>query len=171
MPWPDCPLASTRSAGRCCCSGTAQAQRYAGRAARRSRRWSRRWPCFPPGQPTRVHAVVLAAAALASSLVNTELEACAEAARRAVAAARAAGARDLEAEAAITLGYATSYLGSAEAGLGPLRSGVRLALDLDIPVTALRGYIRLSDVLGCSDATREAAQAASEGLDLAVRPG
>ena len=151
----------------------AQAQRYAGRGTEAAASLEQALALLPAGQTTRVHAVVLAAlAALVSSLkAGTELEACAEAARRAVAAARAAGAQDLEAQVAITLGKATSYLGSAEAGLGSLRSGVRLALDLDIPVTALRGYINLSDVLGLLGRHREAAQAASEGLELAVRAG
>ena len=173
MPWPDCPLASTRSARRCCWSGTRRRSGTRAGVAEAAASLEQALALLPAGQPTRVHAVVLAAlAALASSLkVDTEMEACAEAARRAVAAARAAGAQDLEAQVAITLGYATSYLGSAEAGLGPLRSGVRLALDLDIPVTALRGYINLSDVLGLLGRHQEAAQAASEGLDLAVRAG
>ena len=87
-------------------------------------------------------------ASLASGLMrDSEMEAGAAVARRAVAAARAAGAQDVEAGVAITLGSARSYLGPAEAGLGPLRSGLRLALDLDIPATALRGYVNLSDVL------------------------
>ena len=64
-----------------------------------------------------------------------------------------------------------SNLGHAEAGLGPLRSGVRLALDLDIPATALRGYVNLSDVLELLGRHQEAAQVAGEGLDLAVRAG
>ena len=121
-------------------------------------------------QTTRAHAVVLAS--LASGLMrDSEMEAGAAVAQRAVAAARAAGAQDVEARVAITLGSARSYLGPAEAGLGPLRSGLRLALDLDIPATALRGYVNLSDVLELLGRHQEAAQAASEGLDLAVRAG
>jgi ATP/maltotriose-dependent transcriptional regulator MalT len=148
----------------------AQAQRYSGRGAEAVASLQQALALLPAAQTTRAHAVVLAA--LASSMTtNTEMEACAEAARRAVATARAAGAQDVEAQSAITLGFATAYLGSAEAGLDSLRSGVRLALDLDIPVTALRGYINLSDALGLLGRHQEAAQVASEGLDLAVRAG
>ncbi|HEY3880360.1 MAG TPA: AAA family ATPase [Trebonia sp.] len=125
---------------------------------------------LPAGQPSRAHAVVLAS--LAGALLRrADMDGAAETASRAVAAADAAGARDVQAHVAITLGSARSYLGPAEAGLGPLRSGVQLALDLDIPVTALRGYINLSDVLELLGRHAEAAQVASEGLELAVRAG
>jgi DNA-binding CsgD family transcriptional regulator len=148
----------------------AQAQRDAGRVAEAVASLQQALALLPGGQPTRAHAVVLAS--LASGLMrDSEIEAGAAAASRAVAAARAAGAQDIEAGVAISLGSARSYLGPAEAGLGPLRSGVRLALDLDLPVTALRGYVNLSDVLELLGRHQEAAQAASEGLDLAVRAG
>ena len=77
----------------------------------------------------------------------------------------------MQADATITLGVAISYLGPAEAGLGPLRSGVALALELDIPATAVRGYINLSDVLELLGRHQEAARTASEGLELAARAG
>ena len=148
----------------------AQAQRDAGRVAEAVGSLEQALALLPVGQTTRVHAVVLAS--LASGLMrDSEMEAGAAVAKRAVAAARAAGAQDVEAGVAITLGSARSYLGPAEAGLGPLRSGVRLALDLDIPATALRGYVNLSDVLELLGRHQEAAQSASEGLDLAVRAG
>jgi DNA-binding CsgD family transcriptional regulator/tetratricopeptide (TPR) repeat protein len=148
----------------------AQAQRDAGRVAEAVGSLEQALALLPVGQATRVHAVVLAS--LASGLMrDREMEAGAAVARRAVAAARAAGAQDVEAGVAITLGSARAYLGSAEAGLGPLRSGLQLALDLDIPATALRGYVNLSDVLELLGRHQEAAQAASEGLDLAVRAG
>ena len=125
---------------------------------------------LPESQPSRVQAVVLAT--LASTLVrSSELEEGAQVAQRAVAAADAAGAKDVQADATITLGVAISYLGPAEAGLGPLRSGVALALELDIPATAVRGYINLSDVLELLGRHQEAARTASEGLELAARAG
>jgi len=114
--------------------------------------------------------VVLASLAIAL-MRNSDMGGATEAAERAVAAAHAVGARDVEADVAITLGAASSYQGPAEAGLGPLRSGVRLALDLDFPATALRGYINLSDVLELRGRHAEAAQAAADGLDLAARAG
>ena len=148
----------------------AQAQRDAGRVAEAVGSLEQALALLPVGQTTRAHAVVLAS--LASGLMrDSEMEAGAAMARRAVAAARAAGAQDIKAGVAISLGSARSYLGPAEAGLGSLRSGLRLALDLDIPATALRGYVNLSDVLELLGRHREAAQAASEGLDLAVRAG
>ncbi len=111
-------------------------------------------------------------ASLASALMRTSgMEQAAAAAGRAVAAARAAGARDIEADVAITLGSASSYLGPSEAGLGPLQEGVRLAIELDIPVTALRGYVNLSDVLELMGQHAEAAQTAADGLRLAERAG
>ncbi len=148
----------------------ARAQRDSGRVAEARASLEQALALLPAGQPTRAHAVVLSS--VASSLMRDfEMEAGEEAARRALAAARAAGALDVEAEVAITLGSGSSNLGRAEAGLGPLRSGVRLALDLDLPATALRGYVNLSDVLELLGRHREAAKVASEGLDLAVRTG
>ena len=124
----------------------------------------------PESQPSRVQAVVLAT--LASTLARSfDLEEGAHVAQRAVAAADAAGAKDVKADATITLGVAISYLGPAEAGLGPLRSGVALALELDIPATAVRGYINLSDVLELLGRHQEAARTASEGLELTARAG
>ena len=125
---------------------------------------------LPEGQASRAHAVVLAT--LASALTrSSELEESVLVARRAVAVADAAGAADVEADATITLGVAISYLGPAEAGIGPLHSGVALALELGIPATAVRGYINLSDVLELLGRHREAARTAAEGLELAARAG
>jgi DNA-binding CsgD family transcriptional regulator len=125
---------------------------------------------LPEGQASRAQAIVLAT--LASALVrSSELEEGTRMAQQAVAAAAAAGAADVEADATITLGVAVSYLGPVEAGLGPLHSGVALALKLGIPATAVRGYINLSDVLELLGRHREAAQTAGEGLELAARAG
>jgi ATP/maltotriose-dependent transcriptional regulator MalT len=149
---------------------SAQAQRDSGRAAEALASLEQALALLPAGRTTRAHAVVLAA--MANSLMRaSEMEDSAEVARRAVAAARAAGAKDVEADVAITLGSASSYLGPPEAGLGSLRSGVQLALELDNPMTAVRGYINLSDALELLGRHEEAAQAAGEGLDLAVRSG
>ncbi|MGH3403497.1 MAG: ATP-binding protein, partial [Streptosporangiaceae bacterium] len=118
----------------------------------------------------RAHAVLLAA--LAGVLMRgSEMERSADVARRAVAAARKAGAREAEAEAAITLGSGIAYLDEPEAGLESLRAGVRLALELDIPITAIRGYVNLSDVAELLGRHEEAVREASAGLDLAVRAG
>jgi DNA-binding CsgD family transcriptional regulator len=125
---------------------------------------------LPESKASRVHAVVLAA--LANALARSfELDEGAQVAERAVAAAGEAGATDVKADATITLGLALSYLGPAGAGLGQLRSGVALALELGIPATAVRGYVNLSDVLELLGLHQEAAQTASDGLELAARAG
>ena len=148
----------------------ARAQRNSGQVAEADASLAQALAVLPADEATRAHAEVLSS--LAASLMRKfEMEAGEEAARQALAAARAAGARDVEAEVAITLGSGSSNLGRAEAGVGPLRSGMRLAQDLDLPATALRGYVNLSDVLEMLGRHREAAQVAGEGLDLAVRAG
>jgi ATP/maltotriose-dependent transcriptional regulator MalT len=125
---------------------------------------------LPADQVTRAHAVVLAS--LASSLMRTtDMGAAAPTAQRAVEAARAVGAAAEEADACITLGLARSYLGDGEEGLAAIRAGLDLALDLDPPTIALRGYVNLSDVLEFLGRHAEAAQTASEGLALAARVG
>ncbi|HEY1619058.1 MAG TPA: AAA family ATPase [Streptosporangiaceae bacterium] len=125
---------------------------------------------LPLDDARRARAVVLATLAGTLNRVS-DMTRSVQVAEDAVAAAHAARARDVEADVTITLGLASSYLSRPEAGLGPLRAGVRLALELDIPVTALRGYINLSDVLELLGQHAEAVQAASEGLELAVQSG
>ncbi|HXS64415.1 MAG TPA: AAA family ATPase [Streptosporangiaceae bacterium] len=125
---------------------------------------------LPDDQPSRARAVVLAALA-ATQLHDAEMADGAQLAEQAIAVSEAVGARDVAADAAITLGSARSYLGPVDAGLGPLHSGVRLALELDIPTTALRGYINLSDVEEMLGRHLEAVRTAAEGLELAERVG
>ena len=102
---------------------------------------------LPPGEVTRAHAVVLASLAGALLRTSDRDEAAGEAAERAVAAARATGATEVEADALISLGLAHGYLRTAEAGTDAIRSGLALALAHHVPATALRGYVNLSDVL------------------------
>ncbi|HEY2286713.1 MAG TPA: AAA family ATPase, partial [Streptosporangiaceae bacterium] len=148
----------------------AVAQRDSGRVAAAVASLEQALALLPADPVTREHAVILAALAVAL-LRSSAMERGAEVASHALTAARAAGARDLEADVAITLGSATVYLGPPEGGLGPLRSGVRLALDLGLPVIAVRGYINLSDALELLGQHQEAAQAAADGLELAVATG
>ena len=127
-------------------------------------------PAAGDADATRAHAVLLAT--LAGVLMRgSEMERAAAVARQAVAAARAAGAREAEADAAITLGLGMAYLDEPEAGLESLRAGVALALELDIPLTAVRGYVNLSDVVELLGRHEEAASEAGAGLELAVRSG
>ncbi len=148
----------------------AEAQRDCGRADEAAASLEQALALLPADQTVRAHAVVQAALATLATR-DSDMAAAAVAAGRAATAARVAGARDVEADATITLGSARSYLGPAEAGLEPLRSGLRLALDLDIPVTALRGYINLSDVLEMLGRHEEAARVAAEGRVLAAKSG
>jgi tetratricopeptide (TPR) repeat protein len=88
-----------------------------------------------------------------------------------VAAAQACGAKDAEADAAITLGGASTYLGSGEDSLTFFREGLRLALDIGASMIAMAGYVKLSDALEFLGRHEEAAQIAAEGLDLARKAG
>jgi DNA-binding CsgD family transcriptional regulator len=125
---------------------------------------------LPESPANRPHALVLAA--LAAALTRgPEVEEGAQVAKQAVAAANGAGAKDVQAEATITLGVATSYLGAADAGVASLRAGLALSLEHDMTTTALRGYTNLSDVLELLGRHQEAAQTAAEGRDLATRVG
>jgi DNA-binding CsgD family transcriptional regulator/tetratricopeptide (TPR) repeat protein len=125
---------------------------------------------LPPEPATRARATVLAT--LSRALVHAaDMEAVTETARQTVTAARAAGAKEAEAHAFLTLGTAASYLGRADDGLGFLRESLRLALSIDAPMTTMIGYINMSDVLEFLGRHEEAAQTAAEGLDLARRTG
>jgi DNA-binding CsgD family transcriptional regulator len=79
----------------------------------------------------------------------------------------------VEAEAALSLGLFRFMLHPSEpdAGLETLRAGLRLALDMDIPFAAVRGYGNLSDSLHALGRYAEACQYAAEGAELAVRAG
>ena len=125
---------------------------------------------LPPGEVTRAHAVVLAS--LAGTLLRTSDRdvLAGEVAERAVAAARVTGATEVEADASISLGLAHCYLRTA-VDTDAIRSGLALALACNVPGTALRGYVNLSDVLELRGRHAEAAAVAREGLLLADRVG
>jgi DNA-binding CsgD family transcriptional regulator/tetratricopeptide (TPR) repeat protein len=152
---------------------------------------------LPPDQVTRAHAVVLATLA-GTQMRADDLAQAAQTARLALDAARVAGAREIEADAAITLGSALTYLDSAEAGLSTLRDGLRTALALseqvgqpgragppspailaeeselggsERTVIALRAYINLSDVLEMLGQHTAAVETAQAGTALAARAG
>ena len=132
---------------------------------------------LPRDQVTRAHAVVLATTA-GAQLRAGDMVNCAQTAGRAIEAARAAGARDAEADASVTLGVAQCYLASPDVGLDALRAGLRLALDLgergeagDLASIALRAYVNLSDALELLGRHAEAAQTAADGISLATRAG
>lgn len=126
---------------------------------------------LPPEPTTRSHAVVLASLARARIHAAGDLRVVAETARQAVAAARAAGAKDVEASGFITLGGVSTYLGSGEDGLAFLGEGLQLALSIGAPATAMVGYINVSDALTFLGRHEEAVENAAKGLDLARRAG
>ncbi|MGH3187087.1 MAG: ATP-binding protein, partial [Streptosporangiaceae bacterium] len=125
---------------------------------------------LPADQVTKAHAVVLASLASAVWRAN-DTATTMSLAPRAVRAAREAGAAQQEAEASITLGSVRSYLSAADDGLEDLRAGLALAMDIGAHVSALRGYVNLSDVLEFVGRHEEAVQVAREGIALADRVG
>jgi DNA-binding NarL/FixJ family response regulator len=120
--------------------------------------------------PTVARALVLVALA-SRHLATGELEACGLEAERAVAAARAAGAREQEANALIMLGCSRAYLADGEEGARLLRAGIELADAGGSHTTALRGHLNLSDVLDMLGDHEQAAETAVRGLALAARAG
>jgi DNA-binding CsgD family transcriptional regulator len=124
---------------------------------------------LPSDVPSRARVTVLTQ--LAATQLNADFGDASASAEAAVEAARAAGAREEEADAENTLGIARAYLGDGEDGQRRLESGLRIALEGGYQTTALRGYVNLSDQLTVSGRYEEAAQAARAGLELAERVG
>src|SRR3954469_20378290 len=125
---------------------------------------------LPAEPPTVARALVLVALA-SRHLATGELEACGLEAERAVAAARAAGAREQEANALIMLGCSRAYLADGEEGVRLLRAGIALADAGGSHTTALRGHLNLADVLDMLGEHEHAAETARRGLALAARAG
>jgi DNA-binding CsgD family transcriptional regulator/tetratricopeptide (TPR) repeat protein len=128
---------------------------------------------LPPDQVSRAHAVVLATMA-SSQMRADDMASCAETARRAIEAARAAGAKDAEADASVSLGSALSYLGPAEVGLASLRDGLRLALGLgghpaDGGAARLRGAAPAARDAAARDLAGESEFAGAERTTIALR--
>ncbi|HET9079807.1 MAG TPA: AAA family ATPase [Trebonia sp.] len=125
---------------------------------------------LPEDEPSQLRPMLLSS--LAGTLMRVDdMAGAAQAARRAVAAARAAGAAREEADALISAGGASLYLGPDDAGLADLRAGLDLALRADYPATALRGYINLTDALQLLGRHAEAIEVAGQGRALADRAG
>ncbi len=124
---------------------------------------------LPEHPVTEVRAEVLCAL---SNVVMREndLEGCMHYGEIAVAAAREVGATQVEADAAITLGYGLAGSDSA-AGIAALQAGLDLALRHDHVYIALRGYINLSDLFEALGRSRESSAAAQAGIELAQRTG
>jgi DNA-binding CsgD family transcriptional regulator/tetratricopeptide (TPR) repeat protein len=124
---------------------------------------------LPEEPPTLARAALLSS--LANALMLTGIERASEVGRIALAAARAVGAKEQEANSLLTLGSSLSYLADPEEGESLLREGLALALEAHDHETALRGYVNLSDALEARGRHRDAATAAREGVELAGRVG
>ena len=126
---------------------------------------------LPETPATEVRAEVLAA--LSNGVMRSmDFESGEQWGQLAVAAAREAGAPDVEADAQITLGYCSAYWGNeVSAGIAALRAGLDLALEHGMSGTAMRGYINLSDLMEALGRSKDAAAAATAGIDLAQSTG
>jgi DNA-binding CsgD family transcriptional regulator/tetratricopeptide (TPR) repeat protein len=125
---------------------------------------------LPEEPPTLARAVVLSSLATRRMLA-AEPGPCGVEAERAVAAARAAGARAQEAYSLITLGWARAYGGDGDEGVRLMRAGLDLAEADRDHANTLRGHLNLSDVLESLGRSEEAVVIARYGLSLAERAG
>jgi ATP/maltotriose-dependent transcriptional regulator MalT len=124
---------------------------------------------LPAEPPSDARAVVLTA--LASQLgVVGDFEGALAAAEQAVAAATGLGAPRREAPARMMLGMALAYL-QGDRGLPELETALRLAEEAEDHATALRGHLNLSDALQTLGRSRESADVAERGMELAARVG
>ncbi len=125
---------------------------------------------LPPEPPTPELARVLAAEAeiLVLRGPGEEARACSE---RAVATARAAGARTVEAHALDTLGSAMSVMGDWVGGERALREAIRISEELSDDYGRTRAYISLGDCLDQQGRLEEAAELALERARVAEHVG
>ena len=121
-------------------------------------------------EPTPELAIVLASFAVAQ-INYSNFERAGELARRAAAAANAAGARRVEASARISLGMSLGYTGRIEEGLVSLRDALELARDAGDSDSALRAQINLSDLYAAAGRHEAAVEVAAEGIALARQVG
>jgi DNA-binding NarL/FixJ family response regulator len=120
--------------------------------------------------PTETRATVLAA--LSNSTMRLgRMSACVTYGRQAVQAAQAAGVREQEADANVSMGIALIHLDDETAGLSSIRLGLAQALDINARSIALRAYINLSDALEGLCEHVEASEIARAGLELAAQSG
>lgn len=123
-----------------------------------------------PAEPSPVLAILqegLAGAALRSG----DYRAAVEFGRAAIETALVTGSDRERADALITVGVSAPYVGRGADGVADIRAGVELALSIGADATALRGYANLSDVYEAMGRHTEAIDAATEGLEAAVRFG
>jgi ATP/maltotriose-dependent transcriptional regulator MalT len=124
---------------------------------------------LPAEPPSDARAVVLTALASQLAVVG-DFEGALAAAEQAVAAATGRGAPRREAAARMMLGMALAYL-EGDRGLPELETALRLATEAEDHATALRGHVNLSDALQTVGRSRESAEVAERGMELAARVG
>jgi len=122
-----------------------------------------------PDEPSDARALVLTELA-GQRAVAADFPGARSAAEQAVAAAKGVGAPGREATARIMLGMALVYV-EGERGLPEVEAGLRLAEEARDHATALRGYLNLSDALQTLGRSRESAEVAERGMELAARVG
>jgi DNA-binding CsgD family transcriptional regulator/tetratricopeptide (TPR) repeat protein len=122
-----------------------------------------------PDEPSDARALVLTELA-SQRAVAADFPGARSAAEQAVAAAKGVGALGREATARIMLGMALVYV-EGERGLPEVEAGLRLAEEAQDHATALRGYLNLSDALQTLGRSRESAEVAERGMELAARVG
>lgn len=83
----------------------------------------------------------------------------------ALEAARAAGARDVEANALNTLGQDVAYLGDVDRGLAMLQESLALAREIGSAEDAARAYVNIVDTLKVSARFNDAIGLAQEAFD------
>jgi len=125
---------------------------------------------LPPERLTTAHALVLAPLANALCRAGQD-EQGREIARRAARAAAEVGAILPQADALITYGSTSVYLGDEEGGLAAMNEGLALANRHDLSSVALRGYVNLSDCQEMLGLHTAAAETARVGIGLAEQAG
>ncbi len=124
---------------------------------------------LPDDEPLEERATILASRARELMLSARYREAV-DTAREALEQARAAGAVHPEIRALDALGVSLAWLGD-DAGLPALRKSIDLALQADLPITAVTTYVNLADVLLWSGRGAEALAVADEGALIATQRG
>jgi len=123
-------------------------------------------PLLPEDPPSAARARVLSVLAQLD-IHGDDMPSAVRDAERAVAAALAAGETRSLADARVTLGAGTAYLGEAERGLEIMREG--LAGAEGNAYTEVRGYANLADALGLMGRHEEAVEAATMVFGVAAR--
>ncbi len=124
----------------------------------------------PPEPPSVAGAQALAQ--LARQMMRLDrFERGAEVARRALDAARAVGATEVELDVQITLGHPQAYGGDIEGGLALMREAAERARLEGRANTATRGWVNVADLLLMFGRYDEAVDAVDQGMELAERAG